>query len=384
MSINNVPISHLYGGDVLPDPKVAAANPYKHLTGIELELENVFQPGNLAPSWKCTEDNSLRNGLEYISNGPHAGLALRKHVADFYAAKITSKNSPRTSTHIHTNISDATIGTVRAMFIISYMMEEALYSLVNADRKFCGYCMPLSEMSPERVRNILASTNTAGFLGGLRGQNVDKYYGFNINSISKHGTVEFRYFPGGPLESDLLSWIIYCTQVKTAALQTGVDGLLGLDSPQQLENWLKEFFPEWGIKLLQATTITNLHNLLLEAISFLPEQEEAQRKETLVFINEELISLVERLILKSKHRTEILRNMTRGMGVVAINEWYDIIHQCNVLGHDEEIRMQKMELKKPIRQKPFNFDMEYARLQAMRMGLNDNNDVVNIIVDEEL
>jgi hypothetical protein len=328
MSINGVSLGEFSRRDVVADPKVPDANPYKHLVGIELELENVRMEKAMNPSWIITEDQSLRDGLEFVSNGPHNGLKLKQHIRAFYDAGVKWKNSPRTSTHIHVNVSDCSIETARAMFIISYMLEEALFLAINVDRKFCGYCMPLSEMSPHRIRRFLTTTSRNDFLMQFQGNNADKYYGFNINSINKHGTVEFRYFPGGPTEEQLLDWVLYCTEVKSAALASGLNGLLALDTPELLRAWLYQHFPRWADTLLVAQGINDIHALYQEAISYLPEQQGVVRRDPLVFVNEELIQMIGRMFLKTPEKTKMLRDMTLKLEVMTHEEWFEIVNRC--------------------------------------------------------
>ena len=329
MSINDLPLSNFCIPYRKEDPEVAPGNPYKHLVGIELELENVYQKAIMSPSWKIVEDPSLRNGLEFVSKGPTNGLALRKHIHDFYAAGVTYKNSPRASTHIHVNVSDLKVEDVRCMFLISYMLEEALFSAVNADRKFCGYCMPLSEMPPDRIRAFLSATTSGAFTANsFGGGRVDKYYGFNINSIIKHGTVEYRYFPGGPTEAQLCDWVLYCSQVKSAAIRSGIAGLLALDTPELLTAWLREHFPLWADTLLRVSDAAAIHGMYLEAISLLPEQEEFQRKDVLVFVNKELIEFAGRVYLRSDGKINKLRQMLAKVDVLSYNDWQDILYTC--------------------------------------------------------
>src|SRR5690606_3282019 len=191
--------------------------------------------------WEAHEDQSLRDGIEYVTRGPLAGAKLVKAVDNFYRSGITYTNSPRTSTHIDVHVSDRTLDQPRTMFALSFILEPALFEVIGAARKYCGYCVPLSEMNPIRMKTILTSDKWMHFSDSMRGRNEEKYYGFNINSVVKHGTVEFRYFYGGPTKSELLSWLSYCTSTKKAAVSTSLDELLSIPDPDSLAKFLTKF-----------------------------------------------------------------------------------------------------------------------------------------------
>lgn len=177
----------------------------------------------------------------------------------------------------------------------------------------------------------------------FQGNNADKYYGFNINSINKHGTVEFRYFPGGPTEEQLLDWVLYCTEVKSAALASGLNGLLALDTPELLRAWLHQHFPRWADTLLAAQGINDIHALYQEAISYLPEQQGVVRRDPLVFVNEELIQMIGRMFLKTPEKTKMLRDMTLKLEVMTHEEWFEIVNRCR---REAEMEVKEERAKK--------------------------------------
>ncbi len=321
----------------MKDAAVPANNPYKHLTGIELELERV-NTHDAPPTWKSIEDRSLRDGREFISAGAFQGLDLKKHVRYFFTAGITCNNSPRTSTHIHINAGDCTVDQVRAMFVISYFLEEALFNVVQADRKHCGYCMPLSEMSPYRIRKFLASDRVEDIDAAMSGKNEDKYYGFNINSIRKHNTVEFRYFPGGPSEQTLLDWIVYCNNVKSAAVNGGLKGVMSLDTPEILKAWLLANFPTWAPILLRAMPEQDMHQLWLEAIAYLPDNEQKQEhRDPLVFITPRLLDYVGVAVINHHKRAQIFRDVMGRLGVVSLEEWRERLVEAQRYPVEDEL-----------------------------------------------
>jgi hypothetical protein len=314
---------------VQPDRPADAATRFPFLLGIELELENVR--GGIANrelvGWTQHVDESLRNGIEFVTNGPMSGDTITKAVQSFYAKDYRYVGSPRTSTHIHVNAGDLTVANVRTMFVISYMLEEAMFRVLEAKRKFCGYCMPLTEMSPGRVRNFLASNSIEDFARALNGPNAEKYYGFNAVSLKKHGTLEFRYFPGAPASEELLSWMDYCTAVKRIGLTYTLEDLSNIQDADELGRWLELNFGRWGTRMLNAVGQDAIFTSLSEVLAFVPDHVDAvARRDELVFVNPSLIGYMAKSYCTSNPQREWLVPKLEALKVMTANEWYELVN----------------------------------------------------------
>ena len=226
MSINQIPVYTLYTSEKLVS---APADPTPHLVnsdllmGVEYEVEDY--EGDLrngSNSWSVHNDASLRNGVEFVFSRPLSGAAAVSALQDFERSDHTFVTSERTSTHIHFNAADGcTIGQVRSLFALMYMIEPAVFRIASEDRKWCSYCQPLTDYSPQRLIRLLASSDLQQFAEAARGErHQDKYYGMNMSSLSRHTTIEFRYFPGVANFEATLKWINLLQTLRSAAYST--------------------------------------------------------------------------------------------------------------------------------------------------------------------
>ena len=311
------------------------AGPYniRHHIGIELELENVSYNNStttIPEGWTTHEDGSLRNGIEYVTTEPMMGQGAATCIDNYYAARIEALPTARTSTHIHVNVTDVTIGDVRAMYAISYMMETGLFDAIGAPRKFCGYCMPLYEMNSTRAKNILADDSLDEFMSAIQGPNNEKYYGFNVNSVSRHGTVEFRYFPGAPTKDTLLDWIDYCVSVKSAAMATSLEELRAMESETELEQWLRHFFPKWADRLINSAGLPNMFSALMSILSIIPEERPIyQLQDKLVYMKPSLFSWMARAYGFNEAQLEYGKKIIAEVPVVSQREVSTILYKIN-------------------------------------------------------
>lgn len=230
------------------------------LIGIEIETED-FRGDELAtrPEWVTHQDGSLRNGTEFVLASPLGGKQLTAAISKFFNSGYKYNMSERTSVHVHVNASDnMTVDQFRNMFIIMYLIEPAIFRWADENRKWCGYCSPLTDLEPERIAGILAEqddNNKALYkaVGGgpQRTDRVDpdRYYGFNIKAYARHGTVEFRYFPCTKEEKMVVDWVKFAMCVKRAAVAAPEpqDFLRSLSTRTLLEAFIDNAFPEAGL-----------------------------------------------------------------------------------------------------------------------------------------
>lgn len=314
----------------LAEPPVDARNPYRYHIGIELELENVrIQPDARYTHWQIVEDGSLRNGKEFITSTPIRGATVAAAINEFYGSGVRFKNSPRTSTHVHVNVTDMKVGGLRAMFVLSYALEDSLFRVMDDSRKYCGYCMPLSEMHPIRANKFLSSDNRYMFADSMGGANTEKYYGFNINSIRKHGTAEFRYFPGGPDQEELKNWIAYCVAIRHVAETIGLEGLRALESETDMRALVEGHFGEMGRRMLELVGVDGMWASLQEVLNMMPEVNKPQRVQPLVFLSDALGQFVGKHYLKQAHKVEHFNATVLPLKVVSRDDWFNMLDASN-------------------------------------------------------
>lgn len=307
---------------------------WPELLGIELELERVKNLREVA-YWTQHQDGSLRDGIELVLDQPYAGITLEAALHEYYAARLECDNTARTSTHIHINMTDSTLDCLRSMTMIMYMIEDPLFSAVGESRKWAGYAMPLSDMEPRRLSQLLASNEMDVVVNNVApGRNQERYYGFNTAAMRKHGTVEFRYYPGGPTREELENWMDLAVQVKkagTALTPTQLtDRLVDADA---VVEFLGEFFSDyWVNTLLRHVDAGYILTKFNEVAALAFEQELLERREALVFLTDPFLSYVKRHLLAEAGR-EYIDGIKTAFEVLSIGDWWYHLRRAEELDY---------------------------------------------------
>lgn len=243
-------LNNLFGMDArsVPASDAAWAGPNEYI-GVEIEVEDFRGDVNeVYPYWITHHDGSLRNGTEFVFAGPRAGSELTSAIDSFFGAGYSYTMSPRTSTHIHINATDMlTPGQFRSWLTLVYLIEPSVFRWADENRKWCGYCAPLTDIPPRRMVNILTSEDDALLTRAIQGDdNQDRYFGLNVASLRRHGTLEFRYFPCTQSRSELTNWIQFVMETKRSGVQyENMQQLLAAvgDSPSSVDSFLRMSFP---------------------------------------------------------------------------------------------------------------------------------------------
>lgn len=198
--------------------------------GIEVEVEGIrnvnalFEVSNLASYipryWKTDEDGSLRNhGVEFISN-ILSGIGIVNALCSLEAGLVNTRyNTPtfseRCSIHFHIDMMEYTIEDVIKLLITHIFVEPLVYNIPKLNnlptREDNNFCVPFAHTDKIRkarrlYHSLLEKKNSISEI--VEGKEY-KYYGFNVNSLAYHGTIEFRHFPGTINSSIICSWINY-------------------------------------------------------------------------------------------------------------------------------------------------------------------------------
>lgn len=307
---------------------------WQELVGVELELENVTSTS--IPYWEAKADNSLRNGVEYVMAQPYAGPTLEAALDAFYDEKLKFNNSARCSTHIHLNMTDATLDCVRSMTMIMYMIEDGLFNIIGEGRKWAGYSMALSEMDPVRLRMAMSHSDPHTLLNNLAPtRNQDRYYGFNTASLRKHGTVEFRYFPGGPTRAELESWIDLICAVKAAGMtHTPQDLMNRLNFSSDVVHFLTDILPSfWTNALLTNMSASVMLDKFAQIAAVTADPDVVEHKDNLVFLTPTFLSYVKKHVVK-KAGGEYLDLVAAQVKVVNGTDWFVYLDAARA--HDNE------------------------------------------------
>lgn len=174
--------------------------------GIEIELENI-QGGEWPriQGWARKDDGSLRDGKEYIFDGPQSGeqaLASIKKMGEVMG-RVGVDPTFRCSTHIHLDVRDMTWAEYEK-FVLAYMVfEDVFFDHCNPDRRVSNFCVPFQTndwLAQLFGTKILATTDRNKFRGAA---GWPKYSGLNLQVTSTFGSIEFRGSHAMTSEEDL-------------------------------------------------------------------------------------------------------------------------------------------------------------------------------------
>lgn len=316
-------------------PRPNTTHKWNHLLGVELELENVTTPGggsiynndlDFDPSenydgdwddldyeeqdrireewyvrnssgcpagWTLHSDASLRNGIEFVTSPPVAGTDMEDRINAFYDKPLNYDGGPRTSTHIHVDVCSDNPSMLQSLVMLVYTIEDALYNIVDEGRKWAGYSMALAEMPTTRLRNLLNPPNQAQFVRAIDvSQNRERYYGLNFN-VARHGTVEFRYFPGAPSKQELTEWVDLVVLLKNTALAYNPEQLMTIcNNPSTLEAFLLRNLSYWGNRFISNVGSEQLFRMFEEVSAFRSDASNPERPSSIVKIPAPLYSVI--------------------------------------------------------------------------------------------
>ena len=220
------------------------------LCGIEIELEDWRSDAEQEETrlhywWVEHNEPSLRNGREFVLAPPRNGAELLEGVERFFDVGATWTASDRASVHIHMDMGNSTVGQFRSMAALVYALEGAIYRVADENRKWASYCCPLIDMRPERLMNMVSAESAEAFKRACVGDyHEEKYYGFNAVSLSKHLTIEMRYFPCTTDKDVLYKWLNMCIELHTAGHKfESPDTLAALVAEMSLPAFLEQYMP---------------------------------------------------------------------------------------------------------------------------------------------
>lgn len=304
-------------------PALYEGKPHKwdSMFGVELEIErHNAMPGILG--WVPHNDGSLRQGIEWVTERPIGGSELAKAVDAFYAAPMTYTNGPRTSTHIHVTAGDMTVDNLRVMIAVVHTIEDGLFSAIGETRKWSGYAMPISEMALSRLRKIMSATDQHVLHSSISPtRNQERYYGLNTG-VRKHGTVEFRYFPGGPSKEELCNWIDLIASIKRMCLAVTVENLLQVRTAPAMVELFRRWLPrEWVDKLLHHSPSDVMFQRYEDILAMTEADDKLELEQTLVYCTPALLNFLEKREILSKEGAEYLRTVAVRAPVLGLMDW---------------------------------------------------------------
>lgn len=159
--------------------------------GFEVEIENISTFPPTIPGINVTEDNSLRNGSEYVS-GILPDSDFTKSLYGHLYKRLEGDYSERCGVHFHMDVTDKDKAQ-RMNFIKRYIQVERtmfrLYpEILRSNNNFCNILLD----STEELNIIRGYNRHRGSTDGF-----SKYMSLNIKPMNTIGTFEFRALKAG-------------------------------------------------------------------------------------------------------------------------------------------------------------------------------------------
>lgn len=170
--------------------------------GLELEVEGeAALPVVNEKTWRTKEDGSLRGfGAEYVSSKPIPVDATKRERIEYLCGMLAkpehrvNTESPRTSLHVHVNITDLTPTQIWTAITTYWLLENALMKFCGHDREGNLFCLRLTDAE------AALSTCLQDIKGRVPFQVVFndriRYMAQNLKAIRQFGSLEYRGMRG--------------------------------------------------------------------------------------------------------------------------------------------------------------------------------------------
>ena len=176
------------------------------ISGIEYEIEAIKSLGSLPSDGRLeiVDDHSLRNNGKEIRTIP---LTFDEQLETFkfiHSQLKLGKDpfSERTSIHVHVNVRELEMSTVRQLILTYALLEPLFFEYVGDVRKSSIFCVPLNYTHLPSIYKLPIQKLVEMW---------HKYTAFNILPMATFGTVEFRHMYG---TADLEMFVRWLTALK--------------------------------------------------------------------------------------------------------------------------------------------------------------------------
>lgn len=173
----------------------------KGAVGIELEVE--FDPKKGLPlvtvegPWRQIEDNSLRNGFEYVTRqplkiGPDLHGKIKGMTDNINKHSVSLSN--RCSVHIHRNIQEFTPVQVWNTILAYWILEAPLLNFCGTSRRHNHFCLSVHE-APGIIHRCYEDLKADIPFSTFK-ESSCKYGGQNLSVVKRLGSLEYRGMRG--------------------------------------------------------------------------------------------------------------------------------------------------------------------------------------------
>lgn len=200
--------------------------------GLEHEYEGVKQSTlpkhTFADFWTYHEEGSLKdNGAEYVFATPLFGVDAYRAIEWLvsYAKDSGWKCTKRTGIHVHSDVRDLTVPQLAGHTIVYAAVEPILYRWIGDARDVSHFCIPLYKADEALLgtcailRSAFRDDKSDGHTAVTAAERYQRYAGYNLQALSKFGSIEFRQLQTTHDLQRIEDWINIIMSLKATALR---------------------------------------------------------------------------------------------------------------------------------------------------------------------
>lgn len=169
--------------------------------------------------WKLVTDGSLSgsNTFELVSPILEGEAGLRElqkvcWVLDYCEVKVNDS----CGLHIHMDAANFTLSTWKNLILTYRRAERIIDAFMPPSRRNNHYCRGLQSITEQRIQDAGSLRDLQNAFGG------DRYHKLNLESYSRHRTVEFRQHGGTTNYTKMENWIHFISNMITSAQHTNI------------------------------------------------------------------------------------------------------------------------------------------------------------------
>jgi len=212
---------------------------------IEVEYEGHHH--NTRSNWKIVSDASVHGGWELVSPILDTKSGAFKDIQKVCAALNEAGASVNRSCgfHVHVDARGAELGTIKNIVKFFYKFEPQFDKVVSDSRRNNRFCQS-NRVYFRDTNDCFNQVDQCRTIYELRGLfRWNRYHKLNLESLERHGTVEFRQHQGTIDADKMIAWVKLCVGVVETASKYvrpskkdyGFGGLMDCVSPS-----VRQFF----------------------------------------------------------------------------------------------------------------------------------------------
>lgn len=206
---------------------------YNRAFGLELEISNNdidYCEIENETCFGCKEDSSLDYGAEFYSPilKGDKGIQEVKKLCDIVE---NYENDDTAGLHLHIDMRDfhENFFTVKKLYFMYNRIENIIYKVIAPCRSEAHYAMK-SKIDFETIYNLKDFEDLNKLYNSAENQHGSRYFGFNLNALRSHKTIELRYREGITKFEDIKNWIKLNLYIFRYAINNDIDKIKRITS----------------------------------------------------------------------------------------------------------------------------------------------------------